>query len=360
MIRTQTQIHNSAKKANTMPFHWVFVLLAGGAIIVLFTMFINTTKVASESSLGSKVIVHFDTIFSSLATRDGIESNISSHPDIRLEFSCAKEDTTTTSTFRMKGGISKNIDQIALFSQKTVYGDVLFSSIALYDIPFAVGTMVYVTDPNTLYVFSANNPNAPELEQLEKLFATGTTKAILRTTEFNTLADIDLRGYHDVVIIDYGQTDTESQAPLLTRIPSGTEVYLYKVTSPSMNILQEGVVSGFKLIQVGQQRYFESEKQISYTNVDELRGILHSDTIHHAECVLQKAYNNIPRVALILKSRSEILASETTNERCRLMYQGAAAAFSDIASNPTNYKSKAVELDYLNKNLDVQNCIVLY
>jgi hypothetical protein len=353
------QIH---KKANTMPFHWVFVLLAGAAIIVLFTMFINTTKVSSERSLGGKVLVHFDTIFSSLATRDGVESNITSHPDIILEFSCDKVDNSVSSNFRMRGGVSKDLNQIALFSQKRVYGDTLFTSISLYDIPFAVGTMVYVTDPNTLYILSSYNPLAPELQLVRRLLPTGATVLTLGTTEYETLANVDFRGYHDVVIIEVLANSVQEQGRFISGLPANTGVYLYRISDPiSSNILDGGIVTGFSLRRVSRTTtIFEQQGQITYNNVDELKGIIHSNDIDYASCVLQKAQNNIPRTSFILMTRSELLRDETTNGRCKILYQGAIDRFNDIILNPTQYRSATAELEYINRNLDIENCPVLY
>jgi hypothetical protein len=352
------------KKASTMPFHWVFVLLAGGAIILLFVMFINTTKVASESSLSGKVILHFDTIFSSLATRDGVESNIASHPDIHLQFRCEQEDTTTFSTFQMKGGISKDINQITIFSQKVVYGDTLFTSISWYDIPFAVGTMVYLTDPNTLYVLSGIKE---DVAQLKRLFASGVTYIELGQDGVETLGNISYRGFHDVVVIDLiknGQSiyNPRAQAPLISNVPANTEVYLYEVRY-DQNFLNYGIINGYRYTEVNRQKLFtpsQTVPTIRYTNIDELRGILHSDSTEYARCVLQKAYNNIPRVAEILSKRSELLAQDVPNNVCKNAYNQAKMIFDDIVANSENYAQKSADLAYLNEFLDRQNCPTLY
>ena len=69
------------KKASAMiSFHWLLVIIAGGAIFILFSLFINTGKQASENSLSVDVLIHFDTIFSSLITKEKTEATLPSRP----------------------------------------------------------------------------------------------------------------------------------------------------------------------------------------------------------------------------------------------------------------------------------------
>ena len=347
-------------------FHWMFVALAGGMILFLFTMFITTAQKGATSSLSTEVILHFDTIFQNLATQSGLEAPIQSHRDVVLEFTCDLQDATlgqVNSRFAMTGGVSKSIDDIPVFSQNRVSGDVIYTSVSQFGVPFLVSSMIYVTDPNTLYVLEASDANRRHLARL--LHAQATVVQV-PTREFPAVLNVSFAGYRNVVIIsadvqgNRAFMQAEGQGPVLS-IPRGTNVYLYEVAYEG-ELLNKGTITGFELKQDRNNQRFvpNADVDIKYAEPSLLQGVIYSHSIEHARCVAQKVYNKIPKVAFVLAERASILNASTNNQRCKLYYNAAYGALTSIARNYEEYTNLQPELQLHNNRLEAENCALLY
>ena len=348
------------KGAAMISFHWLLIIIAGGAIFILFSFFISTGQQASETSLSVDVLLHFDTIFSSLVTTEKTEATLPSRAQLKLDFTCDLTENTADSSFRLSGGVTKNLDDVVLFSKKTVSGKELFTVARNYAIPYSVTSLLYITDPGVLYVIDALDDI--HRKDIISLLPDDATIIQLHTSEAQFLNQINLKSYRDVIVIGVTSAGDIFQSLIAYEQASVNKdsVYLYhiEVEKDTDNVFDKGNVTGYRTKgkAVIEDGYFE------YNSDEVLAGIIQSESMPWFKCVNHKLSKKIKRVALVLAKRSELLSDEyaSINTLCKTYY----TAVNDMLNKTTTDASLAVEykdsIKEYNEKLEYQSCPLIY
>lgn len=347
-----------------IPFHWLFVIIAGGSILILFTMFISVGKESSENGLAADLMLHFDTIFNSLVTTEQTQATIPSHRDIEMSFTClASDEENVDSYFRMNNGFSRPIENLVLFAQGTVGGEEIFTNTVAYEIPFGVSSLLYLTDENTLYIVDTQNPAIRA--SFVNLLPRNASIIQLGTPEYIALSVVDFSGYRNVVIIAPGTNFNALKYQLPPERVGGADVYLYHVKYEGSDPLSGGEIVGYQLetFQGSVQTFVADEVSVPYESAQMLAGAIMSDSVKFYECARIKLLGKIQRVSRVLAQRAALLLAEysgTPKEACISSYRLAEQDFAALAENPAAYVDKWDQFAEYNRRLELQSCPLLY
>jgi hypothetical protein len=128
-------------------FNWIFVLIIGAVILIVFTGIILRQKNISETSKNVLILNNLDAVISGAEASTGT-TNIIRVPKTKIEFRCNRYAV---------GQLSKQLDIMNVFTPRTIIGDRLLSTTLDFSVPYRVTNLVYLTSPEYRYVFVENN-----------------------------------------------------------------------------------------------------------------------------------------------------------------------------------------------------------
>ncbi len=180
-------------------FNWIFVLVAGGLLLMFFIMFIVNQQDASEEELGRKVITRLDTIFTIIQqTPDSVQSF--ERINTELIFSC-EEGVQSYRARRSSAAIF--IDDRIVFSPNEIGVSSLIAWTKSFRGPYPVTPVLYLSDEKTQYVFvNENNLVAGLFNQMPAQFS----KILVQ--EHAVIRDDDYRRYIIITSRNSPEVDT--------------------------------------------------------------------------------------------------------------------------------------------------------
>lgn len=131
-----------------MTFNWIYILIAGGLILLFFVGIVFKQKTASEEALTGDVLRIMETILTgaSLSEKTKNKVDISGLADYTLFFSCAEG----TGEYGIKGQYRENAVE-PIFSPRQIKGRQLNLWSLPYHLPFKVSDFLFLTSENTKY-----------------------------------------------------------------------------------------------------------------------------------------------------------------------------------------------------------------
>ncbi len=139
------------KKAQfSMQFNWLFVLIAGGIILILFLTFGFRFQSSSDTRANIQLLNKVDNIFNSIVSTNRLATSINI-PKSKIDFIC---DEDSYSGYRLVDGEAfKETNFIPLFAPRTVETESLNIWSMEFKYPFKIMNTLFVTSPNVQYIF---------------------------------------------------------------------------------------------------------------------------------------------------------------------------------------------------------------
>ena len=188
-------------------FNWIFILIAGGAILFFFFMVIDFETEATEEEISRTVGERMDSIFGTLSAGSG---TYQSHDSVSffLDFEC---DGAGNHLFRVNEGSSEVIlESEVFFSPRTIGNGELYTWTETFSKPMPISNLLYVSDQNTRYVFDdevshiqSNFPDVFETVELDSFSDQGHDHHIFISEEDiggGDIGGLDAESY-DIVIV---------------------------------------------------------------------------------------------------------------------------------------------------------------
>ena len=200
-----------SKKAQVeVSFNWVFVLIAGAAILFFFIRVITSeTDIQQDANL-NRAVNRMNTVLTALQQNP---DSVSMQPRIsyEIEFTCTIEGQA----YGIKGSsATQSLPHQLVFAPETVGDSRLITWVRRFDTPYPVSSMLYLTDEETKYVFIKDHDTNRRIEHFYNLFPGNISKAYMELDDFK---EIEYEGYRKYVIVitnnneliegDYGFTD---------------------------------------------------------------------------------------------------------------------------------------------------------
>ncbi len=175
------------KKAQLeLGFNWIYMLVAGGVILLFFVGIVVKEKFKAQENLGQDLVRTMESLFTGAQVSEKTKNviDIGGLADFTLYFDC--EDQVTTYGLKETSARAENIVD-PIFSPNEIKATKMIAWSLPYNFPYKVADMLFVTSSNTKY-FIYNPLNNPFAKEFFK--ATGTefnTKELTTEQEYQTL-----------------------------------------------------------------------------------------------------------------------------------------------------------------------------
>ena len=304
------------KKGFEIQFNWIFILIAGAMILMFFAVAVLKQKSASETSIKATALKSIEAII----TGAGVSTDTittTKIPNINIEIGCNKVAL---------GGVSKQYQNLILFSPEIIKGDKLVTHALASSTPYRATNLLYMTSPKIRYILIGNNNLAWEINkslpsELNKEFYDKTAPSIV-----NNQNNYKVR----FIIFDSNLNPN----------------YL-----KNLQKMQDSDVTAIKIngdLQTGQVEFFQKDKSSwkskgasKYLTKSSLLGAVYSDTLENYECNMENTFSRLKLVTKIYIDRTNDLrdtASAENQIECVSIYDNSLVHLGTISGNSGEFK----------------------
>ncbi len=330
-------------------FNWIFILIAGAAILTLFATIVIKQKNISEVSSHATLLKTLSTIAIGSEASFGV-TNILELPQATIEFEC--------NLLRI-GSQSQQFQQMMLFAPSVVRTSPLIVQTREWSIPYRVTNVVYISSPKIRYILVGNSPLARAVNK--------SMHSSLRV-ELHSILPQDLRPEQD----DHTRFIFFDTLP--TFPPSFATIENNKMSALGVNgDLSGGTAAFYRKI----ESRWDLAKTYPYLRQEMLLGAIYSDEKSRPasnsedlfyKCIADNMLKKVALVTEIYQRRSEELSSSAGLLRCQQTYTQALSQFSLIRAAAIVLNEGTVqqanhaisELENLNSQLQRQSCPLIY
>ncbi len=133
-----------------LTFNWMYILIAGGVILLFFVGIVMRQKDVSEQQLGSEVLRILQSIFVGSGVSESTKNFIDTSGLQRYEFQFSCEDGVSRFGIVGQGGTVEDVVQ-PTFSPERLQSPRLILWSLPYKMPYKIADLLFVTSENTLY-----------------------------------------------------------------------------------------------------------------------------------------------------------------------------------------------------------------
>ena len=340
----------SNKKAFEMQFNWIFVLVAGAAILLFFTVVVIRQKNVSETSTKATVLKSIEAIITGASVSTDTTSIIDI-PDSNIEVSCNRISI---------GGVSKQFQNLILFAPSIVKGDKLVAQTLSFDAPFKATNLLYLTSSKVRYIIVGNTPLAKEINK--------SLPSDLKKEFIPSISLIKNENNYKVRILVFDNSDINGID--LTKFAS-SDVTALKISGT----LEKGNIEFYKK---NGNLWLPKEDSV-YLGKAALLGAVYSDSVEIYKCSMKNTFSKLNLVTKVYHDRTTLLPiklaeqSSTVNRQTACDYHNALSYLANIESTSalaesasfdmgtiTSIKESSASLATENSNLQKLSCPLIY
>jgi len=341
-------------------FHWLFVMIAGGFILLLLITFAIQGIDAAKKKQTVTILRELETALSNTKTIGDINRKLPADKSVTTTITC---DETSAAFSEIKvGTASRNTYSLAIFSRGTIRGDYYVAKALSHNVPFKVDTALYLTDPRTLYVILSSRLNEQEntefISRVTQLLPTHAT--VINTTDITQVRNT---GFDAVIIIGNNQGQLTEED--FTQQFFKQQIYYIDISSDSN--LESGEISFYKKERFGLNTVLMSEptSAVSYYGRAELLGAIMSATENNYLCQKSKLDTRMKLSAEFYAKRAELLSTEYRGETqantdaCQANFDSANSYLLQIRQNGPS-SDEVLALQRINQQNIDRSCPEIY
>ena len=324
---------HSKKGFVEIQFNWIFVLISGAIILIIFTGIIINQKDISQTSIDVLILKNLDAVLSGSESSTGTV-NVFSVPNTKINFGCNGYSI---------GGVAEQ-SNINIFAPSFLEGDSIVSMTAGWNVPYKVTNLVYVTNTKIRYIFIGSSDFAKDI--------------------FEMIPDeIRNDGYTNVDVIE-NENDDHSRIIFFDQDPEfpvnlyGTSVTALKVSGDE----NKGTVEFFDSV----DNEFVNEGTSYYIGESTLLGAVFSDNLDSYSCVMENVFEKLNAVSQVYERKINNLRSIYEDQQCGEFYDPGSITSIKEASTTFNQlnidriAANANNLELQNKQLQSISCVMIY
>ena len=283
-----------------VPFNWIFVMIAGGAILFGAFAFVQKQRSAFAQDLADTVLRDLGAITSGASVAKGT-SQVIDIPESTITLSCTDECNCGLSIPPVTTGLKDNI----LYGQNIIKGTKIVMWSNDWNLPLRSTNLLYVTTPRIKhYILHRASPNDAFAKQFSERIPDNINMTFLTD---NTLSPgrITNIGYDAVrfVMLD---DRTSGASPTCTVHSSFINADVSCVTIRP-DTRTPGITNAYDITIYDKAADRLGFSAKTYRVVGESMAIaaMFADNSHQFECNLRQAYRRLASVALLSASRSQ-------------------------------------------------------
>lgn len=345
------------KRGIELQFHWIFIIIAGGVILLFFFSIANKQRQLSEKKVAITIAKNLETVLTAALQSPGT-AQIITMPKTGIQFhcnTCPRAGSATTGCIFKIGNYENPFQEKIIFAPRELTEhDMLFWTLD-WKTPFRATNFLFITNPKIQYIIVSNDD--PTSEKLMRNLIKISPKELMLKTIKNT------------------------EIPSLVNEGIPTKfVFLNLNTLPELGLSFEraknidGISIGRKTVDflVKQKRSFATNISVQYTEGDlpAIAAAMFANDAAMYDCGLKKAYGQATYVAKVINQRRQELQKsiEPTSQlaRCIPAYErNDLSKITNILESLSNggtgaLKSEKDTLELANKDLVKLSCPQLY
>ena len=330
------------KKAFEMQFNWIFVLVAGAAILLFFTVVVVKQKSVAETSTKATVLKSIEAVITGAGVSTDT-TNIVSIPNSGIEISCNRVSL---------GTVSKQHESLILFAPSMVKGDKLITQTLAFSAPYRATNLLYMTSPQIRYIIIGSSNLAMEINR--------TLPSELKKEFHTSIPEIKNSNNYKIRLIVFG--DMIEFPKSLAKMPD-FDVTAIKVDGNA----EKGTIEFWQKDGIS----WQAKGSSSYLGKSSLVGAVYSDTLDAYECNMQHVFSRLNLVTIIYIDKAKKLVQKASSSRqaqCNQFYSNALAHLDSIFSASSGFSQESINaivdsaksLSGENKNAQIYSCTLIY
>lgn len=330
------------KKAFEIQFNWIFILVAGAAILLFFTVVVAKQKVISDTSAKAVALKSIESIIAGAGASTDTITKVKM-PNSNIEFGCGRISI---------GGISKQYPSMVLFAPVAVKGDNIITQTLPFNAPYRAINLLFMTSDNLRYVLIGDSNLAKEINKslpsdLKKEFYPSISSAFANSNNYR------------VRFISFG--DMTGFPSALQKMPD-SDVTAIKITGDS----EKGSIEFFQK----EKNAWASKGTMPYIGKASLAGAVYADSIGLYECNMQNVFSRLRVISKLYIQRTERLRSSLSGSQaqCSQFYSNALIQLNRIYDSSSAFNKENADaisdaaglLSSENKNTQIYSCAAIY
>ncbi|MBI2541140.1 hypothetical protein HYV80_00320 [Candidatus Woesearchaeota archaeon] len=329
------------KKGFEVQFNWIFVLVAGAAILLFFSAIVIKQKSVADISTKATVLKNVEAIITGAGISTDTTNTISI-PESSIEISCGRISL---------GAVSKQYENLILFAPASIKGNRLITQTLSFNAPYKATNLLYITNPEIRYILIGSSSLAKEINK--------TLPSELKKEFYKSLSDIKGTNNHKVRIIAFESMTEFPKA--LAKMPD-SDVTAVRVNGDA----EKGIIEFWQK----EGNSWQSNGKSYYIGKSSLIGAAYSDTAEAYECGMQNAFSKLNLVTKVNIDKTNKLMQKSSDARqvqCTQFYSNALAHLNKILPSGTFSQESinaiaesAKSLAEENKNSQIHSCPLIY
>jgi hypothetical protein len=340
-----------SKKAFSMQFSWIFVLLVGFAITLLVVSAISKQKEISDENINVEVVRNINSIFTSAEESTGAFKIINT-PDMGLELRADSDDL-----YYFINNKQVNLDDTVLFAPPKISGNQLFTWSKEHKLPMKITNVLYITNKKVKYYF-VNNSNVVR-QMIDFLPDNLTYENLTSDNEINNIVDTN---YDYYVIV----RENTSLPPEPNQLSLAKKTFLVSISSEGAGIYDRGDVEFHKLIINNQYTGWEFQGSSNFFSKETLAGAIFTGDFNIYNQTITKLLRKSLPIYKIYNYTAHKLNESSEKYVCtNNYYPDAIDSINNLLSAAENgvFESvgeASISLSLANKNLRRYGCPLIY
>jgi hypothetical protein len=340
---------NKKKAQIEISFNWVFVLIAGAAILFFFVRIINSEIGISQDISQKRAIQQMNAVMSALQQNpDSVRVEDAINYDINFE--CTIEGHI----YGIRNAREPLPHQV-IFTPNRIGNSRLIAWVRMINTPFPVTSTLYLTDELTKYVFLSDldDSNNYNVKRYYDLFPNNITKEYI---DLQTFSGRPHEGYENYILIMNKDLENEGfsfqDRGIRDRISQIIAINQNKITFYEIGTFPEAVLNELKELD-----YFTQELAI---------GAIITGNYELYECTLEKILEQTRIAADINKERIASIYDEYEGHRCDTNYGIIVQNYFEELSNAARtqdfdeIRNNIVAIRAVNNRIIRDGCVQIY
>ena len=334
------------KKAFEIQFNWIFILVAGAAILLFFASVIVKQKNISETSTRATVLKSIDAIITGASVTIDT-TKIENIPSSEIDVGCNRVAIGSLSS-----DVSKQYQNLILFSPSSIKGSKFIWQTAAFSVPFRAINLLYIASPQVRYIIIGSSTLAIDINK--------SMPADLKKEFYQSIPSIKNENNYKIRLIVFENIDMSGiNLKNLEKMPD-LDVTAIKVNGDN----EKGTINFYQ--KNGDS--WMSKGSSSYIQKSSLIGAVYTDTLDAYQCNMQNVFSRLNLVTKIYADRTNELIKTTSQLSCRQFYSNALAELNKISAASSSFNKNNVDaivdsaksLANINNDAKTYSCPLLY